>query len=487
VSCGVGKGQAVVEDDQPRSHERWAHLRFSVVGGLLASPPAAGELRSELEHLAAKSWRHPTSGQVVRFGLSTIERWYYAALKVKNPVAALRRKLREDSGGFPAMPEALAQVLRQQYGEHPSWSCKLHLDNLATRVEADPALGRTPSYSTLRRFMAAHALQRQPRRRRERPGETAARQVRERREVRSFESEYTSGLWHLDFHHGSLAVLTKAGWLRPILLGILDDRSRLVCHAQWYLDETAESLVHGLIQAFIKRGLPRALMSDNGSAMTAAETTQGLARLSISHFTTLPYSPYQNGKQEAFWGGVEGRLMAMLEGERELSLALLNQATQAWIEMEYHRTVHSETNQPPLTRWLDGPSVGRESPTLEDLRLALTCEEGRSQRQGDGTISVEGTRFEVPVRFRHLRRVQVRYASWDLSSVWLVDKASGTPLTRIYPLDKARNSDGVRRVVDPQPLVQTVEPTGIAPLLRKLMSEYAATGLPPAYIVEEEE
>ncbi len=141
-------------------------------------------------------------------------------------------------------------------------------------------------------------------------------------------------------------------------------------------------------------------------------------------------------------------------------------------------------NEPPLTRWLDGPSVGRESPPLEELRLAMTCEERRSQRQGDGTISIEGTRFEVPVRFRHLRRVQVRYASWDLSCVWLIDKTSGTALTRIFPLDKARNADGVRRVVDPQPLVQPVEPSGIAPLLRKLMSENAVTGLPPAYIVK---
>ena len=28
----------------PRVHERWAHLRFSVVGQLLAAPPAKGEL-----------------------------------------------------------------------------------------------------------------------------------------------------------------------------------------------------------------------------------------------------------------------------------------------------------------------------------------------------------------------------------------------------------------------------------------------------------
>jgi hypothetical protein len=32
-------------------------------------------------------------------------------------------------------------------------------------------------------------------------------------------------------------------------------------------------------------------MTDNGSAMLAQETTEGLARLSIVHETTLCYSP----------------------------------------------------------------------------------------------------------------------------------------------------------------------------------------------------
>ncbi len=81
------------------------------------------------------------------------------------------------------------------------------------------------------------------------------------------------------------------------------------------------------MQALQKRGLPRALMSDNGSAMISAEFTQGLERLSILHQPTLPYSPYQNAKQEVLWAQVEGRLMAMLEGESELTLPLLNEAT----------------------------------------------------------------------------------------------------------------------------------------------------------------
>jgi len=42
--------------------------------------------------------------------------------------------------------------------------------------------------------------------------------------------------------------------------------------------------------------------------MLADEFTQVLLRLGILHETTLPYSPYQNGKQECFWGHLEGRL-----------------------------------------------------------------------------------------------------------------------------------------------------------------------------------
>ena len=98
---------------------------------------------------------------------------------------------------------------------------------------------------------------------------------------------------------------------------MLDDHSRLACHLQWYFEETAETLVHGLSQAIQKRGLPRVLLTDNGGPMLAVETRQGLSDLGIVHETTLPYSPYQNAKQEVFWASVQGRLLAM-HSEREL-------------------------------------------------------------------------------------------------------------------------------------------------------------------------
>ena len=60
----------------PAKRDRWARLRFSIVGPLLAAPPAAGELQAALVALAAKSWRHPLADKEICFGVSTLERWY---------------------------------------------------------------------------------------------------------------------------------------------------------------------------------------------------------------------------------------------------------------------------------------------------------------------------------------------------------------------------------------------------------------------------
>jgi hypothetical protein len=260
-----------------------------------------------------------------------------------------------------------------------------------------------------------------------------------------------------------------------------------VCHLQWYLAETAENLVHGLCQAIHKRGLSRSLMTDNGKAMTADETKQGLARLGIVHETTLPHSPYQNAKQESFWGQLEGRLVAMLENVADLSLARLNEVTQAWVEGEYNRKRHSELGTTPLRRFLDGKDVGRPSPTSEALRQAFCADDRRTQRKSDGTISLDGRRFELPSRYRHLDRVTIRRASWDLSWVHLVDERTGAILCRLYPLDKAANADGLRRTLEP--LVESVAAppsSELPPLLAKLVAAQKDSGLPPAYLPKDE-
>ena len=465
----------------------WAQFRFSVIGALLARPPDKGQLCGELEKLAGKQYRHPIDGSWVCFGQSTIERWYYRALNAADPVAALARKIRSDMGLRTAVNVELLEILRNQYRQYPHWSYRLHADNLTALVSMNPELGQVPSYATILRRMKelGWTKKRLPRSK----GQQRAAQRLEQREVRSFEAEYVHQLWHLDFHVGRRLVDVNGRWFTPKALCVLDDRSRLCCHIQWYLDETAEALFHGLSQAFFKRGLPRSLMTDNGAAMLSNEIQNGLLRLGINHETTLAYSPYQNGKQEAFWGQLEGRLLAMLSRVQPLTLAFLNRATQAWVEQEYNRSLHAEIVSSPLDRLLAGPDVSRGCPDNQQLRFAFILKESRSQRQSDGTVQIKGVRFEIPSRFRHFNRLHIGYQSWDLSLAYLIDKRSGKLLCTLFPQDKVKNANQHRRAIEPfaEALAQEMPDSDpIPPLLRKILSDYAATGLPPAYLPKEE-
>lgn len=473
-------GASVTNENDLPQRDRWARLRFAIIGPLLAAPPAPGELRAHLSALAAKRWRHPFTGLECRFGVSTLERWFYAARNAADPVQALRNQVRRDIGRFPSLSAAAVQALTTQYHAHPGWTAQLHHDNLRVTL----AGAQCPSYPSVRRYLKAHGLARRRTPKRTTDSAIAARDRLEQREVRSYEVAHVLQLLHLDFHHGSRKVLTRRGaYVKPLLVGFIDDRSRFLCHAQWYTNEDTEALVHGLCQALQKVGLPRSLMSDRGAAMLAGEFTAGLHRLGILHLPTLPYSPHVNGKQENLWGRVEGRLLAMLEGEANLTLEQLNVATQAWVTQEYHRTVHSELGATPLERYLAGPNVARECPGSDDLRAAFRLEVKRKQRRSDGTVSLAGQRFEIPSRYRRLSEVHLRYARWDFSRVDLVDARSGTILCPVRPLDKAANAEALRRRVAPMTAdTSAAATTGVAPLLKQMIADYAATGLPPAYL-----
>lgn len=199
------------ENENGSSHQRWAHLRFAVVGPLLAAPPDKGELRAALQELAQKSWRHPVSAQLVRFGMSTIERWYYRARREqRDPVGVLRRKLRRDLGRQSAISDELASVLLAQHRDHPNWSVQLHADNLRAKVLTDPSLGQPPSYASVRRFLRRRGLRKRRGGVSASPGVQRAAQRLEEREVRRFEAPHVNALWHLDFHHGRRKVDRKS-------------------------------------------------------------------------------------------------------------------------------------------------------------------------------------------------------------------------------------------------------------------------------------
>ena len=192
--------------------------------------------------------------------------------------------------------------------------------------------------------------------------------------------------------------------------------------------------------------------------------------------------------------------MEMLDGVPKLTLDFLNEATQAWMEIEYNRAVHRELSMSPVERFSKAPDVLRASPSSQAIREAFRLQTTRVQRQSDGTISLEGVRFEIPARLHHFRHVVVRYARWDLGRVDLVDPQSGTILAPIYPLDRVANADGRRALVesdrrhgpdddelDEGPSTARTPGDGgpdkpLPPLLKRILDEYSASGAPPAYL-----
>ncbi len=159
--------------------------------------------------------------------------------------------------------------------------------------------------------------------------------------------------------------------------------------------------------------------------------------------------------------------------------------------MEYNRKVHREISCSPLDRFAQSRDVLRSSPSSNALRDAFCLETQRRQRRSDGTISLDGVRFEIPARYRHFRDVVVRYARWNLARVDLVDPRSGTILAPIYPLDRKANADGRRSIIEPDKSDAEDEEDDddnqrprneLPPLLKKILQEYFATGTPPAYL-----
>ena len=448
--------------DKPKDPDG-AVLRLTVIGGLLSSPPPKGGLQAAIKRLSETDWTD-LDGRTRRFAASTIEGWHCKALNGGSDVMApLRRRRRRDAGSRRSVSEPLLAALAEQHRDWPWWSVELHHRNLAAKAAADPALGTVPSYSTLRRVMRERGMRR--RRRDGKGGAGAADRL-------TCEVTHTNGLWHADFHHGRCRVAGRDGVLRtPILFAAIDDHSRILCHAQWYPAETAEAFAHGLRQAFQKMGLPRALMTDNGSAMKSSEVQSGLRDLGIHFSPTPPGQPQGNGKIEHFWAALESRLVAMVDPDSPPDLAQLNDWTQAWIAADCHARTHREIRATPLERLQSSPGRGRPCPEPARLRFAFQTRISRTQRLSDHTVAVGRVRYQVPPQWHHMDRLALRCARWDLSRVDLVDP--GRPhvsLGVLRPVDPGRNAARPRRrAARPEPEPQGPRP--MAPYLERMLQD----------------
>ena len=309
--------------------------------------------------------------------------------------------------------------------------------------------------------------------------------------MRSYEAEYVNGLWHWDCHHGSKKVLTPRGELvTPILFGVLDDRSRLACHLQWYLHENAENIAHGLSQAIQKRGLPRSAMSDNGTADDSGRDRRGpgaARRRSRDHPAAQPVPERQAREllgpgRRAAPRDARGRPGPHPRRAQRGDPGVGGARVQPQGPLRDRRRPRS----PASSRARTSPGRARTA-----RRCGSPSRRPSTAASGAATApsSIEGRRFEIPGRYRHLepRRRSATRAGTS-RQVHLVDERHGE---RCSAGSTRRTRSGTRAACAARSSRPPRRPArgrrpGAAAAPRQAPRQQAATGLPPAYLPKDE-
>jgi hypothetical protein len=174
-------------------------------------------------------------------------------------------------------------------------------------------------------------------------------------------------------------------------------------------------------RAILRYGVPLAVYVDRGKVYTSKQFDTICASLGIQRILASPYAPEGKGKVERFFRFVRSDFLPELQRSSVTSLAQLNESLLAWLEVLYHRKLHSEIGQAPLERYRQDPTPATRPVEPTTLRQAFLH---RDQRQvtKTATISFQGNRYRVPDYLRG-RSIELRYDPFDLSQLelWLND------------------------------------------------------------------
>jgi putative transposase len=237
-----------------------------------------------------------------------------------------------------------------------------------------------------------------------------------------FEASRPNEIWTGDALHA-----IRLDGRKTYLFAFIDDHSRAVMAARFGFAEDTIRLAAALRPALAARGLPAAVYVDNGSAFVDAWLLRACAKLGIKLVHSTPGRPQGRGKIERFFRTVRGQFLAELTEDRTArvkDLAELNRLFTAWTETVYHVRAHSETGQPPLSRWEAGGPF--PVPADADLAEAFRWSEWRTVSK-TATVSMHGNRYQVDPALAR-RRVELVFDPFDLTvlAVRLGGKDAGT-------------------------------------------------------------
>ena len=357
--------------------EEVARFRFGVISDLVGAVRLEpGETAGIIRQKSEQRYNIPHSNRT-RVSEPTIRRWIGSYEAGGRQLSALYPANRSDRGKCRRVDDDTVAALVRLKKQKPPVPVDLILQEMKEKSLISP--GNVLPLSTAYRILKEHGLTR------------GASQGGTPIDRRRFEAEYPNDIWQSDVMHGP-AVQAGGKMRNTYLIAVLDDHSRLLPHAEFYLSERLDSWLDVFRQALLGRGLPRKLYVDNGAAFRTKHLERICASLGIALVHTPPYTPQGRGKIERFFRTVRSRFLPYFTGT---TLEDLNISLDLWVREEYHQRTHSSTGETPFTRFARHLEVVRTAPAdLEDHFR----KEARRRVAKDRTVSLDGRIYEAPTR-----------------------------------------------------------------------------------------
>ena len=351
-----------------------AKFRFGVISDFVTGVRFnRGEREKLMREKCARKYTIPYSMRTsVSRGI--LELWIAKYRAAGNQLSGLMPMIRADSGTFKKLDLSVRMAIRELKMENPNWTLGTIIAKLREKyvLKPDEQVNRATCY----RFLQTLDL-----------FSTAAANA----DRRGFEAAYPNAIWQCDVLHGPQVKVDCGALRKSYLIAILDDHSRLITHAQFCLNETAEMLKKCLLQAIQKRGVPQKFYVDNGACYRAEGLATTCAWTGIALIHSRPYIPQGRGKIERFFRNVRSSFLERLPATPQ-SLESLNEQFSSWLEI-YHNREHGTTGQTPVQKYTaDMASIRPAPPNIESF---FREKEDRVVRR-DRTVQLGGKFYEVP-------------------------------------------------------------------------------------------
>lgn len=247
------------------------------------------------------------------------------------------------------------------------------------------------------------------------------------RAYHSFEAPHSLALVQGDARDGIWLDLPQGLRRKTYLFLWIDDFSRKILFAKYYLDEKLPCLEDSFKYMILRWGIPLVVYLDNGKVYISRQFRSVLAELRIKELHHKPYQAFAKGKVEAVMKTIKNQFQSEAARAGMKTVEELNSAFWAWAELEYNARIHSSTGQAPDERFQQGlPKEHRRVEDLATFQAMFLWKEKRTVSKW-GKISLFANLYPVSSRPPG-SVVQVRFNPFDLCEVLIYDLATKTRL-----------------------------------------------------------